>query len=815
MAVRALWVRWSWRDLRARWVQVAALALVIAVGTGTYAALMSTSAWRRQSNNASFALLHTHDLELALTPGSTVSQGSLLALLRRLPDARGILGARERLVVPTQVEAPGGVLVPGQLVGTGTGPGPGVDTVSVYAGRGLPSAGSGPVIAGGMPAVVLERGFAQENNLPDTGTLRISGGTEVRYTGIGQSPEYFVASGSTAGGTPYLSQNIYAVLFTTLATAQQLAGAPGRVNNLVLTLRPGFTETAVAAELRAALATVVPPVSATVTTRAQMPSYVFLYQEINTDAELWRAVALLMLAGAAFAAFNLTTRIVEAQRREIGIGMAIGVRPLALAVRPLLFAAQVALCGVAFGVAVGFVVEIPVRDTYESLLPLPVWRTPFQTGTFVQAAVIGFVLPFVAAAWPVWRAVRVQPVDAIRVGHLAAKGSGLAPLLRWLPVPGRGYHQIPFRNALRTPRRTALTMGGIAAVIAVAVTVYGLLDTFHGTLADARQELLSSAPDRVSVSLDSYYPADSAAVAAVKALPAAGRVEDDLAVPSTLTTGSQSVSVVVTLLPPDAMWTPPLTGGRLAGGLVLAQKAASDLHVTVGDVVTMQHPVLAAGGLRSASTRVVVAGISPLPVRDFAYLPVSAAPMLGMAGYVDALSITPAAGYSATELEHALLDVPDVASAQGVQAILDGLQSSLNQFSEILDIASVLALILVLMIAFNTASIDTDERSREHATMLAFGLPTRTVLGMAVIESLVIGIAAAAVAVAAGYGLLSWVVATTMPTVAPDIGIITSLSARTILGALLLGSGVVAAAPLFTLRRLRRMDVPSALRVLE
>ena len=79
MSSRALWVRWSWRDLRARWAQVCALALVIALGTGTYAALLSTSAWRTQFNDASFALLHTHDLRVALAAGSTVPQGSLLA----------------------------------------------------------------------------------------------------------------------------------------------------------------------------------------------------------------------------------------------------------------------------------------------------------------------------------------------------------------------------------------------------------------------------------------------------------------------------------------------------------------------------------------------------------------------------------------------------------------------------------------------------------------------------------------------------------------------------------------------------------------
>src|SRR5215470_16314797 len=551
MSSRALWLRWSWRDLRTRWAQVFALALVIALGTGTYAALLSTSAWRTQSNDASFALLHVHDLRVALSPGSTVPEGSLLTVARRLPHAAEVAGARERLIVPTQVAGPNGVLAPGELVGTGSGPGPAVDGVHVTAGRVLPASGHG-ASGGGPPAGVVDLAFARQNGLPATGLLHVAGGRQVAYTGIGQSPEYFMGGG---GGTAvFLSQKTFAVLFASLRAAQDLAGAPGRVNDLVLTLKPGASPAMLRDELRAALAAMSPPVSATVTTRSDIPSYRVLYDDIQGDEQLWRAVVVLVLAGAAFAALNLTTRIVEAQRREIGIGMALGVRPRLLAVRPLLFAAQVALIGVLFGAGVGYLVGIPLAGVFESLLPLPVWQTPFQAGTFAQAAVIGFVLPFAAAAWPVWRAVRVQPVEAIRVGHLAARGSGLAPLMGWLRLPGRGYHQIPLRNVMRTTRRSALTLLGVAAEIATLVTIIGLLDTFRATLGSASAELLRTAPARVTVSLDSYYPVTGPVAQEVRRLPGAGKVQAGLMVPAAVRAHGTSVTVAAEVLPPDGIW---------------------------------------------------------------------------------------------------------------------------------------------------------------------------------------------------------------------------------------------------------------------
>jgi putative ABC transport system permease protein len=809
-------VRWSWRDLRGRWVQVAALALVIALGTGTYAALLSTSAWRRQSNDASFALLHTHDVRVALAQGSSLPQGALLALARRLPEAADITAMRERLIVPTQVEGPRGVLVPGEVAGTGTGPGPAVDAVSLSAGRPLPAAAATGAGAGMMPPVILDRGFAQQNSLPDTGMLRAAGGVRVRYTGIGQSPEYFIAGGG-AGRAVFLSQKTYAVLYTTLHTAQRLAGAPGRVNDLVLTLRHGTSAVAVARELRVAIAESPEPVSATVTTRAQMPAYRALYDDINSDEQLWRAIAILVLAGAAFAALNLTTRVVEAQRREIGVGMALGVRPWVLAVRPLLFAAQVALIGVGMGVAVGYLVGIPLAREFESLLPLPVWRTPFQAGTFAQAGLVGFVLPFAAAALPVWRAVRVQPVQAIRVGHLAARSGGLAPLLRWLRLPGRGYREISFRNVLRTPRRSALTVLGVAAAIATIVTIIGLLDTFRATLGSASGELLRAAPGRVTVSLDSFYPVDGPTAAAVRALPSAGQVQAGLMVPGTLRAHGRAVDVAAEVLPPDATWTPSLSAGHLAGGLVISRKAAADLgDIHVGGTVVFRHPEAAAGGMRTVSSRLPVAGIDPSPMRAFAYLDqATAAPMLGLAGMTNLLTVIPARGFTSADVQRALLSVPHVASAQSVRATTDGLRSSLDQFTGILNVASAVALLLILLIAFNTASIGMDERSREHATMMAFGLPARSVLGLTIAESVLIGGFGTLVGVAAGYGLLSWLIASTVSGVMPEIGLTAALSAGTVATAILLGAGTVALAPVFTVRKLRRMDIPSALRVVE
>jgi putative ABC transport system permease protein len=802
-------MRWSWRDLRRRWLLVTAIALVIALGTGTYAGLLGTSAWRTLSNDASFAALNTHDLRVALPQGSHTAEGRLAGLVGGLAHAGDVTAARERLVVPTQIAGADGLLVTGELVGTDTRPGPAVDGVWISAGRALDAADDG------QPRVVAEAVFARKNNLRLPAEVTVSGGSRLSVVGHGHSPEYFLVTGGQGGGTPFLSQKLYGVLFASLHTVQRATGATGAVNDLVLTLRPGADRDAVARELRQALDAAQPPVAATVTTIADIDAYRILYEDIDGDAKLWRVIALLVLLGAALAALNLTTRIVEAQRREIGIGMALGVPSRLLAVRPLLFGAQVALLGVVLGVAVGWAIGIPLRSLFVDMIPLPIWRTPLQLDVFAQAAVLGFVLPFAAVAWPVWRALRVQPVDAIRVGHLAARGGGLVRLLRWLRLPGPGYRQIPIRNMLRTPRRSVLTALGIAAAITTLVTVLGFLDTFRGTLDRAETELLHAAPDRVAVTLDTFQPVDGDVTRQVAALPQVATVDPGLLAAGTAHAGPNRVDLVIEVLAADAGWTPTLTSGTTGGGIILADKAARDLGVTIGDTVIVEHPQAGGTGLRTVATPMRVVAIHPNPMRMLAYLDRSSAVVFGLAGATNQLTVTPAAGISPEGVRRALLAVPHVASAQTAHAATEGMQASLDEFVGILQVAAAVTLLLALLIAFNTTTIGVDERAREHATMLAFGLPPRTVLGMTTVETVLIGGIGTAVGVLGGYGLLRWMTATTIPSVLPEIGVTATLSTPTVVQALTLGVLTVAIAPLFTLRRTRRMDIPSTLRVME
>ena len=228
-------LRWAARDLRRRWAQVLAIALIIGIGTGVYAGLGSTAAWRRQSNDESFAMLHMYDLRVTTAEGVDAPTGEMAggaghpARSRHRGHRRGAVHRRH----------------PGRRQH-----GRQVDPRARSPGRDGPQrrrparqrACTSPRATGdrcpsrtpASPWCWSSRTSPTSTTSRPSGTLRVAGDQEVTSVGIGLSPEYFFVMTEEGG---FFAEANFAVLFTSLETAQHLAGRPGRVNDLVLTAR--------------------------------------------------------------------------------------------------------------------------------------------------------------------------------------------------------------------------------------------------------------------------------------------------------------------------------------------------------------------------------------------------------------------------------------------------------------------------------------------------------------------------------------------------------------------------------------------------
>ncbi len=808
-----LLLKWSWRDLRARWVQVIVIALVVALGTGMYAGLMSNIDWARMSYDENFAQLNMYDVKVTLAAGSFASEGQLSDLLEDSEVASRLSVVEERLLVPTQLDVPtpteGDIIVRGLLMGIPVADGrPFVNGYAVKEGRPLDGRDVG------QQRVILEHNFARFYDLPSSGTIDLAGGETVDYVGQALTPEFFVVQPPEGG---FFSQADYALVVTSLATAQTLSGFEGKVNDLLALTAPGVEPADARAEVQTFLDGQVPELGATVTLGSENETLRLLYDDLEGDQQFFRLFAVLILVGAVVAAFNLTNRMVEATRREIGIGMALGSPRRSVALRPLLFGVQVAVLGVIFGIGVGFVINAVMKSVMADFFPLPVWLTPFRAGPFAAAAALGLVSTLIAVFIPVWRALRVPPIEAIRTGHLAVRGAGAA---RWLRrLPGGSLAKIPFRNVLRAPRRTVLTALGIGASVTVLVGMIVMIDSFTATIDLGADEVTSGAPDRIVVGLDTFHAQAEPGVQAVLASPLILDADPVLKLPASAIgpDGSELELLLEVMDLRSDLWHPTVVEGQAGGeGIVLSRKAAADLGVEVGDTVMLRHPQRE--GLTSftlVESSLEVEGLHPHPFRFVAYLDSGQAGLLGLTGVTNSVSVNPAPGVTLSELQRQLFSEPVVASVQGAGGVADLLRDFMGQFTEILQVAEAVAVLLILLIAFNSASVAFDERAREHATMMAYGVKRRTIVRMAVIESGTIGVLATLLGLAGGYVFVNTAMASNIEQTVPDIEMTISYTPTLIGLAVLLGIAAVTMAPLLTWRKLSRTDIPSTLRIME
>jgi putative ABC transport system permease protein len=231
--------------------------------------------------------------------------------------------------------------------------------------------------------------------------------------------------------------------------------------------------------------------------------------------------------------------------------------------------------------------------------------------------------------------------------------------------------------------------------------------------------------------------------------------------------------------------------------------------------VQCRHPERVGVGYRWVTSELPLGAIHPNPYRFLAFLDLNHADLMNLTGLVNQVEVEPAAGTDATELRRSLFALDGVGSVTPAAETIASIRATMEEFLGILQVIVWAVLLLAVLIAFNSSSISADERSREHATMFAFGLPTRTVLWLAIVESAIIGVLATAIGVVAGTGLTWWLVQVLFAETVPDLQLVTAIEPTTFLIAGMLGVVAVALAPVLLLRQLRRMDIPATLRVVE
>lgn len=819
-----LLLQWSFRDLKQRKIQVIAIAVIIGLGTGIYTGLSSTTPWREHAFEESNELLDMFDLKISLS-SSWLQQPLLASILQNLSQYDLISALEYRVSFPTTVNASTSnqtILVNGRIIGIDVTDGSenlSVNGIRITGGRHINNTETFANVC------LIEHNFVSYHNLnPQNQKITIAGGIELAYIGTALTPEYFMVIEENL----IFAQSSFAALFVPLETAQtilsQVTGGEigsGDVNEVLILLKTGIDFEGFISDLEDHLLHHFPQIAFEFVKRDDYPAYKFQKEDIPGDQSMYYIFSFLILIIAAFGAYNLISRVVSSQRRQIGINMALGVPPRQIAYRYLLFSFEIALGGVIFGYIVALVLGKRLGEVVIGIIPYPAWEEWLVTELFLQGTVLGVLIPFIASIIPIWRATRMQPIHAIQTGAKLGTGKGFAPILTWVRLPGSIFIQLPFRNLLRNLRRTGSTLLGIALAICVLVAIFGFVDGANFLLVSEQEIIKGDSERRVDIMLNKLYDPSNPPVTNITQHEYVKLSALMIQLPVVIHSESDSFDITLRCFNlSNQIWTPKTVSRvdplNLTAGIIISQEAARDLRVDVGELVILEHPYKeSALQYSKKNTTFQVIGIQNSKIRFWAFTDISNDHIFNCTGLINSIMVEPIVGITEASIQRSFFTLPGYSGIQSVAELVKVYEELIEVFKSIFDVIQYVVLILALLMVYNTTSVNIDERTRELATMGAFGTPVRTSTWILMLESMIIGI----LGTLAGFFFLSpWVVDVLEARVDEamnEIWLSAFLYPESITILILIGIVLVTLTPLLSIRKLSRMDLTSALRVVE
>ena len=709
------------RDLLRRKAQFGAVAITVFLGVALFAASYDSFQNLETSYRRTFTAFRFADL--------TVTGGDVAAFATRAGGTAGVAAVEARTVADVPLRIDGKKLL-GRMVSMPDGRQPAVDRVKVLAGA-YPAAGAG--------ALLVERHLADHFGLGPGDELEVggqAGWVRTSVAGVVSSPEYIWPARSRQ--EIFTTPENFGVVFVPENTARRLA--PGGPNQVVVYYAEGADGSALAARLGAAARDLG---AGEILTREEQPSNAALNEDLQGFEELSVFFPFLFLVAAGMAIYVLLTRMVHAQRPQIGVLRAEGYGRRRVLLHYLGYGAVPGVLGAIPGAAAGIGLAFVTTGFYTRVISVPIRIVELRPATLVTGIAIGVLASLVAAAAPALAASRIPPAEAMRG---AAPGGPrrpsslerMLPALRRLPIRWLLVLRGPGRNL----RRTLSTILGVILSLTLVLVSWGMLDTTQ-VLLD-RQFLEIDRQDAV------VAMGDAAALDRVAATPGVAVAEPSAEVPVSIRRGRESYGSRLVALRPDTRMHRFLTkdGERSLPreGLLVGRALRDLLGIEPGDPVTV---VLGDGG-PSFSER--VAGFVDEPLGTQAYISIDRLRALaGTAVPATIALVRYERGVPRDAVERRLTALPEVLAVEDARAIYSTVRGFMGLFYAFVGMMLAFGAAMAFALIFASMSANIAERSRETASLLAEGMRRRRIAALITAENLLVVLAGVLPGLAIGY----------------------------------------------------------------
>ena len=431
-------------------------------------------------------------------------------------------------------------------------------------------------------------------------------------------------------------------------------------------------------------------------------------------------------------------RLVQSQAKEIAVLRTLGVKRSSLMTGYLLAPLAIGGLGCALGALAGPGGMNGMLDFYQNLVGVPIVERSVPTS--VVASVIGstMLVVFFSGAFPAWKASRLDPLAVLSGQNEMRVGSNLLrKLTSWMPTT----LGLSIRSSVRKPVRLTMTFVavGISLMLfgSIQMMSVGLQDTMIGALEDDQ-----TWDAQVYIMPDGEQPiVDWAENNAVN-------FEMLIEMPLGSVVDAEGIERTFTLVGLDSFETGMRTVSLLEGNTPAANTTIPQVMMDEGSMTFLGWSVgeQQKVSLNGAQIEVeIVATSSAELARTMYFLREDLSGILGVNATSVYLELP-----QGVEVDSALGE-----ASMGIverQTLLNGINSLLDQQTQIFQTMMYLGLLFTVVVMFNTMIMNVAERDFELATLRVLGASTRNLGTMLLFESLLIGIIGGVVGVLFAYG---------------------------------------------------------------
>ncbi|MBR0554470.1 FtsX-like permease family protein [Ciceribacter sp. L1K23] len=774
------------RDIWRLKMQVLAIALVIASGAALLVMALTTVQALQETTTAYYERSRFADV---FADAKRVPQ----QVLRDIAAIPGVAVAESRIVKGAILDiADFDEPALGQVMSLPSH-GPQLQNVLVVRSGRLPEPGK-------IDEVALSESFAEAHQLVPGDTFAAILGSQKRtlhVVGTVLSPEFVYA---IAPGGMMPDDERFGLMWMDRGVLEASFDMKQAFNSVTLTLLRGADSRDVVARLNTLLG---PYGGSGAYAREDQISNWFLQSEIEQQINMSRIMPTTFLAVAAFLTNMVMARLIQTERREIGLLKAFGYSNGAIGWHYAKMTLTIAVIGVVMGWALGAWLGHWNTTLYASIYRFPFLLYRPGPQAFLIAGGVSLAAALVGSLTMVMRAVRLPPAEAMLPPSPPAYSRSSAAF-RMLDEPTR----IILRRITRWPMRAGLTTLGLAMSIAVLVLALQWADSITYLARSVfetsqRQDatIIFGDAEHVRVETD------------VRHLPAVLSTEPFRSVAAEISNGNRVERQGIVGLPTNAVLSPIYDNERgvlppAGEGLVMSSALADLLDVGIGDRVRIR--VLEG---RRATLDLPVIQTFETFIGTPVYMEINALNRLMGDGHVLTGVHVLLDDVQRQELLSRLKDLPGITAILFRQAALDTFFKTMGETIFIfIGFFVVFSIILSFGVSYNSIRIALSERSRELATLAVLGFSRWEISYILLGEIGLLAIASIPLGGAIGY-LLSWYMASAFETELYRIPLV--IQPSTFGQAALIGLASVIACAAVVRRRLDRLDLIGVLKTRE